>query len=229
MELASKTAFYVSVILHTVIFVILIVWTLISYLFAKEDDFVFTMISPPTSSLQDEKHPIINEDTIVKPQVSEVEVEPLPSLSYEEFLKQHGAPKDQNYITSVKRAVKVKNIDIENLRVELEKALSSDHWQKVSRMTVVQQDEIQRYIGSLKAQINQAWNKPSQLSGRQFIATLRFTISQNGTISNIQVINSSKNELFDNSVIDAFDRVGQAVSTPDGNKYTLILTFRMKE
>ena len=80
MELTSKTAFYVSVILHTVIFVILIVWTLISYLFAKEDDFVFTMISPPTSSLQNEKRPIINEDTIVKPQVSEVEVEPLPSL-----------------------------------------------------------------------------------------------------------------------------------------------------
>ncbi len=229
MELSSRTAFYISAILHGVFFVVLIVWTLISSLIAKEDNFVFTMVSPPSSALQSEKSPVSSEDTAAQTQAPEVEAEPLPSLSYEEFIKQHGAPKAQKSVTPVKRKVTVKDIDTENLREELEKALAGDHWQKVSRMTSVEQDEFQRYISSLKAQINQAWNKPSQLSGRQFVATLRFTVSSKGVISDVQITDSSKNELFDHSVLAAFERVGRAVPTPDGNTYSLILTFRMKE
>ena len=229
MELSSRTAFYISAILHGVFFVLLIVWTLISSLIAKEDNYVFTMVTPPASALQSEKSPVTSEETAAETQAPEVEAEPLPSLSYEEFIKQHGAPKAQKSVTPVKRKVTVKDLDTENLREELEKALASDHWQEVSRMTSVQQNEFQRYIGSLKAQINQAWNKPSQLSGRQFVATLRFTVSSKGVISDVQITDSSKNELFDNSVLAAFERVGRAAPTPDGNTYSLILTFRMKE
>jgi len=229
MELSSRTAFYISAILHGVFFVTLIVWTLISSLIAKEDNFVFTMVSPPASALQSEKSPLSSEESPSEIQAPEVEAEPLPSLSYEEFIKQHGAPKAQKSVTPVKRKVTVKDIDTENLREDLEKALASDHWQEVSRMTAVQQDEFQRYIGSLKAQINQAWNKPSQLSGRQFVATLRFTVSSKGVIYDVKITDSSKNELFDHSVLTAFDRVGRAAPTPDGNAYSLILTFRMKE
>ena len=229
MELSSRTAFYISAILHGVFFVLLIVWTLISSLIAKEDNFVFTMVSPPSSALQSEKSPVSSDDTAAEIQAPEMEAEQLPSLSYEEFIKQHGTPKAQKSVTPVKRKVTVKDIDTENLREELEKALASDHWQEVSRMTSIEQDEFQRYISRLKAQINQAWNKPSQLSGRQFVATLRFTVSSKGVISNVQITDSSKNELFDNSVLAAFERVRRAAPTPDGNTYSLILTFRMKE
>jgi len=229
MELSSRTAFYISAILHGVFFVLLIVWTLISSLIAKEDNFVFTMVSPPASALQSEKSPVSSDDTVAETQAPEVEAESLPSLSYKEFIKQHGTPKAQKSGTLVKRKVTVKDIDTENLKEELEKALVSDHWQEVSRMTSVEQDGFQRYISRLKAQINQAWNKPSQLSGRQFVATLHFTVSSKGVISDVQITDSSKNELFDNSVLAAFEHVRRAAPTPDGNTYSLILTFRMKE
>lgn len=220
---------YISAILHGVFFIILIVWTLINSLFAKEETFVFTIVSPPANTSPSEKSPVSGEVLETKTQEPVVKAEPLPSLSYEEFIKQHGAPKPQKTVTPRKIKVPVKAIDTDNLREELEKALASDHWQKVSQMTSFQQDEFQRYIGRLKAQINQAWNKPSQFSGRQFVAALRFTVSSGGEISAVQITDSSNNELFDRSVMAAFERVGRAKPPPDGNAYSLILTFRMKE
>ena len=229
MDISSRTALFISAILHVVFFVILIVWSFLNTLFAKENAFVFTMVSPPASRLPNEMSPASRENSETERQQPAVEAEPPPSLSYEEFIKQHGKPQKPKSVTPKKRKVTVKDIDTENLKEELEKALASDHWQEVRRMTTAQQDAMQRYIGNLKTQINHAWNKPSRLSGRQFVATVRFTVSSRGEISGVQITDSSHNELFDQSVLAAFDRVGQAAPPPDGNAYTLILAFRMKD
>ncbi len=237
MIINSKNAFYVSVILHALFFLVLIVWTFLSSLRAKETPFVFNMVAPPVNSSSQESidrsqseefppDPNSSESETFQPEIEEI---PPSKLSYKEFVEQHGVPERQKSVTPTPKKVRIEDIDTENLREELENALASDRRHEVNLMSLAEQGEIQRYISALKMQINHAWNKPLQLSGRQFLTTVRFVVSQDGELSGVEITDSSKNELFDSSVVAAFDRVGRADPPPDNSYYTLILTFRMIE
>jgi TonB family protein len=85
------------------------------------------------------------------------------------------------------------------------------------------------YSSQLRARIDAAWAKPSNLAGVRIAATVVFDVSASGQITNARLQPSSGNGAFDQSVLAAFRKIVSAGPTPTGQAHSFTMTFRMTD
>lgn len=150
-------------------------------------------------------------------------------MTYEEFLRQHGRPEPAaSTPPPPPRTREVPRIDASEITRALRETLADTATrQRAARMSQAEQDALMAYIGQVRAHLNAAWRKPARAGGSNLEAVIRFTIEGDGRIVGVSVLQSSGNDLFDNSVLLAFREAGRVAPTPDGASKSIRLTFRM--
>jgi TonB family protein len=123
----------------------------------------------------------------------------------------------------------VPRIDTTQITRELNAAITSSQQQaQVNQASSADQAALSSYFDRIKAAVRGAWAKPHGLHD-QLKVEVRFDVSATGVISNVAVARSSGNSIFDQSVLEAFSRVGSVGPSPDRRPYSLRLDFRMTD
>ena len=119
-------------------------------------------------------------------------------------------------------------INTEDVTASLRELLADqDAVERAESMSSADQDALRRYGARVKARLDGAWRKPSELAGLGLVVRVVFDVSEGGRITNVRIRSSSGNGTFDQSVLSAFRRVGAVGPPPDGRSHTFTLTFRM--
>ncbi|MDQ8195233.1 energy transducer TonB [Coraliomargarita sp. SDUM461004] len=153
--------------------------------------------------------------------------QPAPQLmSAEDFFKEHPkeAPKPRR-VTTPRASIAVPKIDVPKLVVPR----SSTAGQASQQLSSQQLSALADYSSRLRARIDAAWTKPSQLAGVRLVAEVVFNVSASGQISNVRLRPGSGNAAFDQSVLAAFRRASSAGPTPTGQAHEFSLPFRMRD
>ncbi|MGH8019833.1 MAG: energy transducer TonB [Opitutaceae bacterium] len=152
-------------------------------------------------------------------------VEPAPTMSYAEFLKQHGAPK-----TPAKKKPAPKPVSVPRLNTSFTANIPDVviNLDSLTHFSDAELSALDRYIARLKEQLRQAWDKPTELA-ESLATTVEFHVAGNGKLSGVRVTSSSGNRQFDESVTRAFATLDNAGATPNRKTQHLRLRFRMTD
>ncbi|MGC6456665.1 MAG: TonB family protein [Coraliomargaritaceae bacterium] len=237
MKISAVQPLWTSIILHSTVFVLLLLGVLFEAFRPKPKVHVFQMVSPPTVS---QPTPEVNNPS---PQVLPEfpEIDPLPKISeaaarpdpiptkndrtvpspvinYEEFVREHGKPKPRKTTTS--RAVPQPSIPtISTPRLELPANSTASQ-----QPTAQELSALERYSAQLNVRIKAAWIAPD-LGGTQAIVTVVFEVSASGQIMNLRLQSSSGQLTFDQSIRDAFRKIANAGPTPTGRSHRFSMRF----
>jgi protein TonB len=150
---------------------------------------------------------------------------PPPKLSYEQFLEQQGPPKTRQPLPTNPKPVTVPRIDTK-FSANLQESVID--FQALEALSGAEQSALDRYISRLREALRRNWEKPSGVAS-SISAEVEFNVSSNGRLTNVRITRSSGNRTFDQSVREAFDRLGSAGATPNGKPQELRITFRMTD
>jgi protein TonB len=150
---------------------------------------------------------------------------PPPTISYEDYVRQHGPPRTQPARTQPPRPVTVPRINTTFTANIRETVINLD---RLGELTDAEQSALDRWISRLKEALRRSWDKPTALA-ESLATVVEFDVASNGRFSNVRVTRGSGNRQFDDSVVGAFNRLGSAGATPDGRLQQLRLTFRMTD
>lgn len=93
--------------------------------------------------------------------------------------------------------------------------------------TGLSNDEWSRFIISMRTIIQSNWDQPTDLYADKLYAVVEFTVSKNGTISNVRIVKSSGNSRFDATVRSAFNNTRNVGTVPSGQSEDFSLRFEM--
>ncbi|MCC5788650.1 MAG: TonB C-terminal domain-containing protein [Opitutales bacterium] len=162
------------------------------------------------------------------------EPEPEPErpqrMSIEDFQREHGEPRPQRQ----QRPQRTERPEVERQVIRAPSPRIEEHTlERVEESsprphTESQRDELQRYFDRLHAAIYRQWlasspNFPSGLETR-----IRFTVSESGRISDVEIVRSSGNEAFDRSVRQAMLALRPIGRVPTNETLRPTLPFRME-
>jgi TonB family protein len=246
MNRENKRAFLISSLLHAVVFVVLLLSALFGMFRKPAPIHVFTLHAapvaqektsvpgPPESAVEFEipkLAPAVSWPTAIRTPVSVQDrpVEPAKPITYEDFVRRHGAPKKTVAAPASPKPLEVRKIDIDSILDAPKGAAVDTRRTAESPDRSESRDALMRYLGALKAGINQGWLKPASLSGRPFETVVEFLVPADGHIVEVTIVRSSGSEIFDASVLAAFRNVPSVGPTPDRRAYRPRLTFRMVE
>lgn len=252
MKLPKDQPFWTSVILHIVVLVALFLATIIETLRPKEKPHVFEMVTPaseqtfvdnpspptpapdipmpdlpPVPDLAEMPEPVAQKPTPTPPRPAPAPQKPKVT-SYEDFLRQHGAPqpRQQTRTTPTRPTVTAPAIDVPKLVVPTNPSPNAN---SPRPLTQQQLSALGAYSAQLRSRIDAAWGKPESLAGVRIAATVVFDVSASGRITNARLNPGSGNSAFDQSVLAAFRRVTSAGPTPTGQGHSFTMTFRMTD
>lgn len=156
---------------------------------------------------------------------------PLPKVSYTDFIEENPREAPRTQPTPRPRPqIERPRISTEELRRDLESIVVPRTGEiQVRQMTAAETDLLAAYRDRLKSLLDAAYRKPSGLYGREFSTRVQFTVSTRGVITGVRIVQSSGNEIFDQSVRDAFARVGNVGAPPGGKAITFQLPFEMSD
>ena len=90
--------------------------------------------------------------------------------------------------------------------------------------------ELARYLGRLRTRIDANWEKPDDAESYGRSVTIAFTVGRNGSVASRSVKKSSGSRTFDQSVLNAFDRLGYVGVPPGGGEgKTFLVTFNLED
>lgn len=212
---------------HIVAIVGLLLWTAWVRLIptpGPEDPYIFEMIAPPSGQVMGDITP--------EPPVEPIPPEPPPPprINIDEFRRENPArrPDPPRREPSPRQQVDIPPIRMEEIQRNLNSLIATESAQiRASRLSLAEQDALERYFGALRARIDLNWNQPRNLAGSNLFAEVTFVISARGEISEIRFSRASGNAEFDRSVREAFARAGNHGATPDGRSHELRLPFRL--
>ena len=225
----GQRALVYSVILHGLFLAALALGGLWDLLRRPPEYHVFTLVKTETRVLEAMESPTREESP--NPSTREVpEQGPVERISFEEFMATHGEPKVARPRTRPTPKVVYEEIDIDRIESNLANILDESA-PETAPAAREDWDEtgLKRYVERLRTGINLAWKKPPSLRDRLFHTKVRFSIDSRGEIEDVRITESSGNEIFDQSVTDAFAQFVSIGPPPDGRGYRLRLTFRMVE
>lgn len=151
---------------------------------------------------------------------------PAQAISAEEFFERFGRPDTPTQTQPARRRpVEVQQIEVRQLMQNLSSAADQ---QRVAQLSTADQDTLSRYFAALRERLNASWQQPRE-APIGLSAEVSFTVSPNGTISNARITRSSGDAAFDQSVLNAFVRMGRFQPTPDQRSYPLRVPFRVSE
>lgn len=148
---------------------------------------------------------------------------PEPKMSYEEFVRQHGAPKTPT--NTPPRPVNTPRIDTS--KVVAGTRASGERGTATTATDISNQRAYEaRLIALLKAAHEET--KPTGL-GDSVSAEVVFFLTADGQIRDVNIVRSSGHPEFDQSVLAAFRRITWPGPRPDKKNDPLRVTFRMRE
>lgn len=164
-----------------------------------------------------------------KPEPKPVEKKPEPppeKISYDQFVREQGAPKVQKPREVKPKPIKVPKINTTQIVNNLRDIMVDTT--QLNQMSQSEINALEAYFARLKQRLKLAWAKPSGLSDR-LESTVEFDISAGGVLSGMRITSSSGNGDFDQSVLAAFRALRNFGPTPDGRSYPARVTFRMTD
>ncbi len=183
---------------------------------------------PPEAS-----EPVVEEKTVVtekpKPDTSIArEMKKNAKVSYQEYLKSHPTPRIS--AAAKPRTANVPRIDTQGIvgGAAGGSTANTRGGGGGNALTREQHDQLDTYISLLIQELKRAHELPPGVSD-QLEAKVTFDITASGAILNPRITKSSGNRAFDESVLDAFRRMGSIGPTPTRRPDTWTVTFRMKD
>lgn len=253
MQASGHKAFRISFVLHAVFFTCLGLVALFHTIKKKPELHVFTLMPPPSPSLQEPQPTAENALTLEAPKLLEpVDNKPLPELpeptpeppAPEPIAKPTSAPapklkpkpepaqKKMSYEQFVKEQGKPKPQKkktkapqpIDTQSITNElKVVLSSSKSTAAPLSNNDLAAIQAYNRRLHTKIDAVWKKPA--TSGDLNATVQFSLSSEGNIYDVTIVKSSGNALFDASILDAFRAVGNAGPPPNKQGGTYQVRF----
>lgn len=151
------------------------------------------------------------------------------TMSYEDFVKQHGKPQTKSAAAKPK-AVRAPKVDVAGIvgGVRGGSTANTKGGGGGRVLSRAEQSLLENYIAQLIQALRLAHEKPPGLSD-DLVVEVTFEIMANGTINNARITRSSGYKAFDQSALDAFRRVRSIGPTPDGRADTWTIKFRARE
>jgi TonB family protein len=147
------------------------------------------------------------------------------ALTYEEFVRQHGAPKAPATKPKAAKPVAVPRINT-NFNANLRDfVVDAD---RVGSLTDAERSIMASYIGRLMGALRRVWDVPGGLPP-DIEAVVEVDIAPNGAFTRVRIVRGSGQAAFDQSVIDTFTTLGSAGPTPEGKALLLRIPFNLKE
>lgn len=154
---------------------------------------------------------------------------PEPRVSFEDFRKKDPQRQpQQRQAAPPPKPVNVPRIDTTAITRNLENMLPREQAAQVSQQSSGDQAALNSYFERIRSAVRGAWAKPQGLNDALRV-TVRFDVTADGRLTNVSIASSSGNSIFDQSVLEAFRRVGSVGPSPDRQPYSLRLTFRMTD
>lgn len=231
MKRTGAQPFWSSVILHLIVLAIFLIALGVQAILPKQKEHVFQMIELPKGNAE----AIAAPETPLPPLPKTPKIVPLPELpepktvkpkttvetpviDFEQFVKQHGAPKSRPQPT-VAQATPREVPRITPPQISLPSGVSSE--QKLSAEDL---SALQRYSAQLNRRIEAAWRSPD-LAGAQVSVKVTFQVMPDGRIFNVRLMPPSGQFAFDQSIRAAFSDIGRLGPTPTGRRHTFSMTF----
>lgn len=132
--------------------------------------------------------------------------------------------------TGPEEPLEVREIDVREMLSSLDFLRESSDYQAYANDDVNPSEKaITSYITALYARLKLVWQRPRHFPHMSLVTTMRFQITPGGRIHDVEVLESSGNPVFDQSVVTAFQRVGTLGATPTGEPYAMILNVEMRK
>ena len=243
MKIHSKKGLLYSALIHGLVLLLLAVGTFLSAFQKRPQPHVFHLQAPPGNvspqmpfpvelpSLESAR-PLPKPPTKQKP-VKKVSPTAAKPMSHDQFVKNYAQPNPEKRAkppASKKNPPVVPSIDVASIRHDLNRNLSGLNSNTQDRtLSAIEQNRLRAFQNKIYGLLDQAWRKPQNLSGTQYAATVRFTVTVEGGILFQEFLKPSGNEIFDSSVRAAFSQAGAAESPPWGEPAQMVLTFRLTE
>lgn len=154
---------------------------------------------------------------------------PVKKVTYDDFAKKKGLDKPQ----SKPAAQKSKTIDSQKVKSELADVLkpkgssqgtvTGKGHKAIAQGPVIDSSVLARFNAELRSKIDAVWLKPHIDTAHECITIVEFSVAPNGLLSQVKIVKSSGQPLFDRSVLDAFARLKNAGKPPhkEGGVYRL--------
>ena len=151
---------------------------------------------------------------------------PKPNLTYEEYVKRHGQRPPPKSTSTAPRPFTPPKVNTKGIVGPGTGANQSG--QGGNALSVARQNALDAYFARLRAALKQNHEKPPGLS-ELLSAEVEFLIAADGSISRLRIRKSSGDADFDRSCLEAFKSMGTVGPRPDNNSDVRTVTFRMKE
>ena len=211
----------ISIFFHLLVFFGLLVFFLVKSCSKEKSVYVFEMVdtmeASPTSVA-----PQVESKPKSQPSIQQnKEVAPLKRLDYEEFLKENAKskPKPKASVKSTQNEIK----PLPKFQVQADQPLSSNPSQPIDVSV------LQEYGQYVYKKISAQWIKPGVNSGKNLSVKVKFIVLSTGRIESVKIVQSSGNQIFDNSILTVFKTIAQFKPTPSGKKETFTLNFKLSD
>ena len=224
MKLPKDQPFLVSVVLHLIILIGFLIFTIVQAFWPKEKIHVFEVFDLPKemSTSMETSLPMERPPNLPVADISEQIPTPQTLVSAEEFFKKNPRPEPKPRTAKKSVGIKVPQISVSDVVMKI----NTPNNPKV-QLTSQQISALSAYNGRLRIKIDAAWAKPKQFAGLNLTAQVDFNVTSSGRISNHRLTKSSGYDAFDKSIMSAINRANTAGPTPTGQEYEYSLTFRM--
>lgn len=209
--------------LHGAALLLLVFFVLFDFFRPQEDVHVFEMVTAdavnetaPSTARTPPPQPRPQPPT-KRPPVQPVA--PPKLIKYSDFIKNNPLPKAKPRlpVTRVPKTVPA---------ISTPKLLLNESAPK-NQLSANQVNALANYNSRLRARIDAAWRKPTNLGGLALSLKVIFDVSASGQITRILLSPDSGNASFDATVLAAFRAVGSAGATPTGRKHRFSMEFQL--
>ena len=204
----------ISIAFHLIVFFGLLLFFFIKSCTKEKTVYVFEMIETNEQSpfIPQEKSKPKSKSSITEKK----EIAPIKRMDYEQFLKENAKTKPETSVpkkqTQVKPLPKFQVQPAQEAEVKPSQALDTSALQNYGQ-----------YVFRL---INAQWNKPSANSEKNLLAKVQLVVLSNGRIQSVEIVESSGNANFDQSILNVFKAIAQFKPTPNGQNETFVMNFK---
>jgi len=147
-------------------------------------------------------------------------------ISYDEFIKRKGVPQSTKSREPQFSSQNIQKIYVPAREVSAQ-ASPSEGRINADALSSDDQNLLDTYFAHLKEKLRNAHEQPPGITGN-FETTVAFYISSNGAISQVRIIRSSGQPIFDSSVLAAFRTLTTLGQRPDNKSDNRTVIFRSR-
>ena len=144
---------------------------------------------------------------------------PQPTVSYADFRRDHNIPQPRNQTrTQAPKPINVQSITVNTTRLAPQRTDARTYSGRVT------QDEFKAYIARVYAMAKQNWIPPTEIGGMHLQAEVRLVIDPRGKVKSVQILSSSGEKVFDDSIVKLFNSIS-FTTPPRGETFKVDFKF----